>query len=331
MPNQPIQSASVSHTPSDTPPAAVIVASSIGLAWLQGHAAFNALLMRSQGEITPTAGPEAYCMQQQGLHAQKDWPVGAWRVAQHAPEQAGKTWFCATLMTQHAARDHVVVGDAALLPSDQADALITALAQHFSQENITFLHTPHGWCMHDPRLAADTCVRTTLPEDAHGMALSDVLPRAGSGQGEAARRLVAVMNEAQMLLHTHPLNQARELAGEAPVNALWLWGGGAGIAAWQALTQAPAMLMADSAEGQARIATWLAQTPTQAILLAHRPQLRSQHRTLIGAEVDNSHTDGEKAAQTTWIALSLTPRSWKNRLFSRKKTLVDYGLSPDSR
>ena len=35
-----------------------------------------------------------------------------------------------------------------------------------------------------------------------------------------------VMNEAQMILHGHPVNEAREARGEAVANSIWLWGGG---------------------------------------------------------------------------------------------------------
>jgi hypothetical protein len=34
------------------------------------------------------------------------------------------------------------------------------------------------------------------------------------------------MNEIQMLLHDHPVNQAREARGERAINGLWCWGGG---------------------------------------------------------------------------------------------------------
>jgi hypothetical protein len=34
------------------------------------------------------------------------------------------------------------------------------------------------------------------------------------------------LNEAQMLLHGHPLNARREARGQPPINSLWLWGGG---------------------------------------------------------------------------------------------------------
>jgi hypothetical protein len=35
-----------------------------------------------------------------------------------------------------------------------------------------------------------------------------------------------VFNEVQMLLHGHPVNEAREARGALTVNSVWLWGGG---------------------------------------------------------------------------------------------------------
>jgi hypothetical protein len=45
-------------------------------------------------------------------------------------------------------------------------------------------------------------------------------------QGEDAVLWHSVMNEAQMLLHDHPVNEAREARGALPVNSLWFWGVG---------------------------------------------------------------------------------------------------------
>ena len=35
-----------------------------------------------------------------------------------------------------------------------------------------------------------------------------------------------IFNEAQMLLHEHAVNEAREARGEPAVNSVWFWGGG---------------------------------------------------------------------------------------------------------
>lgn len=54
-----------------------------------------------------------------------------------------------------------------------------------------------------------------------------------------AKALRRLQNEVQMLLHDHPVNQAREAAGELPVNSFWLSGCGA------AQTEAPDAVQLD--------------------------------------------------------------------------------------
>ncbi len=62
----------------------------------------------------------------------------------------------------------------------------------------------------------------TPPEQALGADLFDELP-----QGPEGRRWRALLSEAQVVLHNHPLNAQRAAAGLAPVNSLWFWGAGA--------------------------------------------------------------------------------------------------------
>lgn len=44
--------------------------------------------------------------------------------------------------------------------------------------------------------------------------------------GSEGRRWRSLLNEAQIVLHNHPLNQQRAARGQLPVNSLWFWGGG---------------------------------------------------------------------------------------------------------
>ena len=62
----------------------------------------------------------------------------------------------------------------------------------------------------------------STPEDALGDDYGVHLP-----YGDEGRRWRALLNEAQVILHNHPVNQARVAAGRTPANALWIWGGGA--------------------------------------------------------------------------------------------------------
>lgn len=52
-------------------------------------------------------------------------------------------------------------------------------------------------------------------------------PDAFMPAGPAAGSYLALGSELQMSLHEHPLNRRREADGRRPLNALWLWGGGA--------------------------------------------------------------------------------------------------------
>jgi hypothetical protein len=61
----------------------------------------------------------------------------------------------------------------------------------------------------------------TSPEQALGADLFDQLP-----EGAEGRRWRALLSEAQVVLHNHPLNAQRSAAGLAPVNSLWFWGAG---------------------------------------------------------------------------------------------------------
>ncbi|HEX7965966.1 MAG TPA: hypothetical protein VF651_09630 [Gammaproteobacteria bacterium] len=62
--------------------------------------------------------------------------------------------------------------------------------------------------------------------------------------GPDAARLKLLMNELQMLFHTHAVNSAREEAGRPPINSLWFWGGGrlppvSGVAPRQVVSDLP--------------------------------------------------------------------------------------------
>jgi hypothetical protein len=59
------------------------------------------------------------------------------------------------------------------------------------------------------------------PCDALGRNLRELLP-----SGRDAVRARSLVNDLQMLLHEHPVNERRALRGLPPVNSVWLWGMG---------------------------------------------------------------------------------------------------------
>jgi len=69
-------------------------------------------------------------------------------------------------------------------------------------------------------------MQTTPAAAARGARVDEKLP-----SGPDAMRFHALMNEAQMLLHEHPVNAEREARGEPALNSIWFWGGGVMAAA----------------------------------------------------------------------------------------------------
>ena len=61
----------------------------------------------------------------------------------------------------------------------------------------------------------------STPLDGLGEDLRAHLP-----EGEQGRRWRQLLNEAQIILHNHPVNARRVASGQAPANSLWFWGGG---------------------------------------------------------------------------------------------------------
>ena len=69
--------------------------------------------------------------------------------------------------------------------------------------------------------ARRSCRHSRRPKTALGDDLARHLP-----EGENAQRWRGLLNEAQVILHKHPLNTERAQRGLPPVNSLWFWGAG---------------------------------------------------------------------------------------------------------
>lgn len=101
----------------------------------------------------------------------------------------------------------------------EADAFVAALNALFAEDGFTFLAaTPTRWYL---RLPSDPHLNFTALDVALGGNMHDFLP-----QGEAALKFHAVINEIQMVLYGHTVNDERDAAGLPMINSVWLWGGG---------------------------------------------------------------------------------------------------------
>ena len=105
------------------------------------------------------------------------------------------------------------------LSREEASSMAGALDRHFAPEGIRF-EAPHPtrWYAHLEK-RPDAVFHP--PGGVAGREAGGLLP--AGNEGSTWRRR---MNEAQMVLHVHPGNEAREARGELPINSVWFWGAG---------------------------------------------------------------------------------------------------------
>ena len=138
------------------------------------------------------------------------------------PGASGKAWARITLCHWAMGREHATLSDPAALDLTPAESrtLLAAMQPYFETEGIT-LHgaAPPLW------LAEGELFRhlpTASLDRVLGRNVDPWLP--GAASAGSLRRL---QNEMQMLLYTHPLNDARIARRQLPVNSFWISGSGA--------------------------------------------------------------------------------------------------------
>ena len=105
------------------------------------------------------------------------------------------------------------------LTRDESDTLLAAMAPFFEQDGIRLYPLEPGRWLARGKVFAN--LRTASPDRVHGRNLEPWMP----GTAEAGG-LIRLVSEMQMLLYTHPVNDAREARGALPANALWFSGAG---------------------------------------------------------------------------------------------------------
>ncbi len=120
----------------------------------------------------------------------------------------------------HARVEHDrLITQPAELSMDDAARLCESMNAHFAATGLHFSAPhPQRWYL---RLEREPQI--TMP-DISASRVRDI--RNGLPQGAEALHWHGILNEIQMLLYEHPVNQAREARGECAVNSVFLWGGG---------------------------------------------------------------------------------------------------------
>lgn len=179
------------------------------------------LLSRGEAAAAPARALHEWLLEAYAVSRQADWPVAPLTrtLDGGAPDEA--YWLRADPVHFRVERDRVVLADSNVFTLDdtEAAALTDALNRHFTGEGLNFSAlAPGRWYL---RAAAAPDIATRALPEAIGCSASDSL--VGGADAPRWRRL---QTEMQMILHQHPVNEAREAAGKLAVNGVWLWGGG---------------------------------------------------------------------------------------------------------
>lgn len=183
--------------------------------------ALETLLARGRQSPLPPGGREAWLCRAFGVEPQQDWPVAPFTLLADGGNPGDDFWLLADPVHLQLQRDRVVLVDAGNLEiyQEEANSLTTALNDHFADEGLSFLPTrPGRWHL---RLARPARLETHPLEAVIGRNIRNFLPGGTDG-----RHWHTLLNEIQMLLHSHPVNEKREQRGLLPVNSIWPWGGG---------------------------------------------------------------------------------------------------------
>ena len=179
--------------------------------------------MFGRGELQrfPAIDAEVWLCQAFEVEQREDWPVAPLTAAVDGINIGTDYWLRADpvylQLQRHGTR--VLAAPALTLSDDETAALTGALNMHFSADGIT-LTAPHATRWYIRQTESTGVAAPTLGATA-GKSLPPT-PLTGSRASYWHR----VLTEAQMVLHEHPVNQAREARGLPVVNSLLLWGGG---------------------------------------------------------------------------------------------------------
>ncbi|SFW19540.1 phosphoglycerate mutase [Nitrosovibrio sp. Nv17] len=184
-------------------------------------------LLAKSARIEEAAQPiEPWLCRTFHVERQEDWPVAPLTLEIDSAESiaAGDDrWIRADPIHLRIEQNQILLADSHVfqISAEEAQQLTDFLNQHFGEDDrpIELLPLqPDRWYLNATAMPPAS---THLLSEAINQNMAARLP-----SGTASRQWRTLLNEIQMLLHDHPLNQSRERRGEPAVNGVWFWGGG---------------------------------------------------------------------------------------------------------
>lgn len=182
--------------------------------------ALKKLLNWSLPSVIASTAPQAWLCQQFGVVQQHDYPTAPLAALGAGLNPGGDYWLHADPVYVHLLRDRIILTDESFadMGPDEAESVIATLNRHFAGQGMEFVAAGKRWFL---RLQSSPDITTSSRESALNADIQQYLPT-----GPEAMHWHRCLNEIQMLLHDHPVNQAREQRDALPINSLWLSGGG---------------------------------------------------------------------------------------------------------
>lgn len=185
---------------------------------LQGasrHPALELLLARGRRTQHDPADLARWLAREFGLGGES-LPAGALTALSGGLEPGEDSWLRADPVHLRLQRDDMILIPAAGFDLTQAEteALAESVNRHFAASFSVHVVSPGAWAL---RAKTDATIEGRAPLDLAGLDVNANLPT-----GTGAARWHATLNEVQMLLHEHAVNENRQV----PLNSLWFWGAG---------------------------------------------------------------------------------------------------------
>ncbi len=148
-------------------------------------------------------------------------PVAAITARQDGLDAEAGVWLRADPVHLKIDMDRALMSDSdeLQLQNKEAEALLATLNGHFAEDGLRFeMGDASRWYV---QLASPANMLATDIYRVRGQNVLAFLPG-----GEEAQKWRHVLNEMQMLLHSHEVNLQRETTGRQTVNSVWFWGQG---------------------------------------------------------------------------------------------------------
>lgn len=150
----------------------------------------------------------------------EDVPYAPLRLLGEGGTPGDAHWACADPVHLRLHQERLILADGRTLgvADEEAREIIASLNAHFADAGTFHAAAADRWYL---RLAQPTEFSAPSLSTMAGRRVERQLP-----EDAGTAWLRKLLNEAQMLLHMHPVNARREESGRMAINSLWLWGPG---------------------------------------------------------------------------------------------------------